>query len=79
MTNEGLFEQLKAQIRSELDAEADKIIDELASKIINELKFKKYKLVGEMLKNIDFIASENDVGRELTFQINIKAGGSEKK
>lgn len=79
MTNEGLLNQLKAQIREELDREADKIIDEFAEKIINELKIRKYQLVGEMLKNIDFLTSENSAGRELTFQINIKAGGCDKK
>ena len=79
MTNDGLFEQLKVQIREELDSEADKIIDELADKILNELKIRKYQLVGEMLEKIDFIASENSVGRELTFQINIKAGRSDAK
>lgn len=79
MTNEGLLNQLKAQLREELDREADEIIDEVAERILNELKLRKYQLVGEMLKNIDFLTSENSAGRELTFQINIKAGGCDKK
>ncbi len=79
MTNEGLLNQLKAQIREELDREADEIIDEVAERILNELKLRKYQLVGEMLKNIDFIVSANDAGRSLTFQINFKSEGSDVK
>lgn len=77
MTGQDFLSTLKEQVREELDKKADETIENLADKLRDELRKHKTSLIAEMLGGIEVVANENRFNREITFQINIKAGRSD--
>ena len=75
MTKDDVLSELKKQVKVELDEEADKVIEMLVQKFRSELGRCKTSLIAGMIRGIEIMANENDFKQEVTFQINIKAGG----
>ena len=74
MTENDILRQVKDTIREELNREANETIDKLCHKFRCELGKHKNELVAEMLSRIDIVMSNNDVNKEIVFQINIRGG-----
>ena len=74
MTDNDILRQVKDTIREELNREANETIDKLCHKLKCELGKHKTELVAEMLNRIDIVTRNNDIDREIVFQINIRGG-----
>lgn len=74
MTEQDILSAMKEQVRQELGREANETIEKLVQRFRCELGKYKTSLIAEMLNRIEIIANQNDFNREVTFQINIKAG-----
>lgn len=74
MTENDILRQVKDTIREELNREANETIDKLCHKLKCELGKHKNEMVAEMLSRIDIVMNNNDINKEIVFQINIRGG-----
>lgn len=74
MTNDDIITSLKVQMCDELEEVADKLIENLTEKFRGELMKKRNSLIVGLLDGIDFLVSQDEVGRSVNVQINVKAG-----
>ena len=78
MTENDILRQVKDTIREELKREANETIDKLCHKLKCELGKHKNEMVAEMLSRIDIVMQNNDVNKEIIFQINIRSDNNAK-
>ena len=74
MTNNDIITAIKVQMCDELEEVADKLIDNLTEKFREGLMQKRNSLITGLLDGIDFLVSQDEVGRSVNVQINVKAG-----
>ena len=74
MTNNDIISSLKVQMCDELEEVADKLIENLTEKFREGLMQKRNSLIVGLLNGIDFLVSQDEVGRSVNVQINVKAG-----
>ena len=77
MTQSDVLSELKKQVREELNEAADKHIEKLVDKFRSELVRNKNSLIAGLLNGIEILTNSDEVKRETTFQINIKAERSD--
>ena len=76
MTENDILSSISEKMRTELSRLANQEIDRLAHKFVCEMGKHKAEFIASIINDIEIVASENRMNREITFQINIKGGGN---
>ena len=74
MTENDILSSIQEQMRAELSRLANKEIDKLVHKFTCEMGKHKAEFIAAIINNVECLAIENRMNREITFQINIKGG-----
>lgn len=76
MTETDILAKLKEEIKVELERcaneEIHKLVEKFTHKFACEMGKHKADLISAMIKNVEFLVSNNPITQQTTFQINIK-------
>ena len=72
MTDRDIFNNIKTSLAKELDEIADKEIEDLCHKFKENLRNHKAEFITALISNVEMVATQNNITREMVFQINIK-------
>ena len=76
MNENDILSSIKEKMREELSRIANQEIDNLAHKFYCAMGKHKAEFIASIINDIEFVAMENQLNREITFQINIKGGAN---
>lgn len=76
MTEKDLIVTMKKQVDAELSERADKVIENLVEQFRERLIREKYSIVTALLDGVEFLVSQDETGRSINMQINVKAGAN---
>ena len=74
MTENDILSSIQERMRAELSRLANQEIDKLVHRFTCEMGKHKAEFIAAIINNVECLAIENPMNREITFQINIKGG-----
>lgn len=73
MTENDIFATIKKALTDELNKKAEELITNLIGEFHRELQNRKGRVIGDLIENIEFMASNDPTARNINFQINIRS------
>ena len=74
MSENDIFATIKKALIDELNKKAEELITNLVGEFCRELQNRKGQVIGDLIENIEFIASNDPTAQCINFQINIRNG-----
>lgn len=73
MTENDIFATIKKALTDELNKKAEELITNLIGEFHRELQNRKGQVIGDLIENIEFMASNDPTAQNINFQINIRS------